>query len=468
MHRFWRIGGFSARKGSKDSTAEPLIPPETFQHSCGHISSNDARSSSYQRTCSRAMVVVLVVTVTFGLSALVMLMQLPLSLMLLHGHRIAFPDLSAGLSPALSASQSSDDDFAFATAFRKGKNDAVSISSTDIDDVFDAAAMVVSESARAISDSFTATTAIADTAASTSATSATPTSTAASSTYVPTVLLHGLGDASGHAGMSELCESVRAQYTGMYVVCSDVADGFASLTTHMQQQVSAFAAAVAADPHLRRGFNAVGLSQGALVLRAYVEQVNDPPVRRLVSVCGPQAGISQCPQPTQWLCALFGRDPYDSAFAFSDYWKNAADKATYLARSRWLADVNNERDAQNTEYRQKMASLHRYVLVHALQDSVLVPRASATHGFWEWGHVGVEVQMRQTDGYRDDAIGLRSLDRSGRLFLHGYDGDHLRFNRSFWRHGVLQHLNDTWVADAEIDDKINAEIHADINTKGNA
>ena len=52
----------------------------------------------------------------------------------------------------------------------------------------------------------------------------------------------------------------------------------------MDKQVAKFAEVVRADPKLAKGFNAAGLSQGALVVRAYVLLYNDPPVLNLVSI----------------------------------------------------------------------------------------------------------------------------------------------------------------------------------------
>ncbi len=52
-----------------------------------------------------------------------------------------------------------------------------------------------------------------------------------------------------------------------------------------------FAAVVQSDPKLSKGFHAVGLSQGGLIVRAYVELYNNPPVVNLLSLCGPQVSL---------------------------------------------------------------------------------------------------------------------------------------------------------------------------------
>ncbi len=107
-------------------------------------------------------------------------------------------------------------------------------------------------------------------------------------TYKPVVLMHGLGDAGSNPGMQSLAQSVMAKYPGLYAVAVDVADSIDSFLEPVQQQVDEFAKVVASDPKLAGGFNVVGLSQGGLIIRAYVQQYNNPPVFNLVSICGVQ------------------------------------------------------------------------------------------------------------------------------------------------------------------------------------
>lgn len=75
-----------------------------------------------------------------------------------------------------------------------------------------------------------------------------------------------------------------------------------------------------------------------------------------------------------------------------------------------------------------------------------MPRESSWHGFWAWGNRsnrslwGSEqpvVPLHESDGYASDAIGLRTLDKSGRLRLMAYDGEHMAFNASWWATAVL-------------------------------
>lgn len=68
-----------------------------------------------------------------------------------------------------------------------------------------------------------------------------------------------------------------------------------SITNKLDTQVESFKKAVTSDPKLKDGFNAVGLSQGNLVVRGYIQKYNNPPVKNFISICGPHGGIGTCP-----------------------------------------------------------------------------------------------------------------------------------------------------------------------------
>ena len=76
----------------------------------------------------------------------------------------------------------------------------------------------------------------------------------------------------------------------------------------------------------------MGLSQGGLVGRGYAElyagRPGYPKVKNLVSICGVQNGVFNCPLELQiipFLCDVFETNPYDFLFngsiplSFSDY-----------------------------------------------------------------------------------------------------------------------------------------------------
>lgn len=254
---------------------------------------------------------------------------------------------------------------------------------------------------------------------------------------LPVVMMHGMGDAGNNSGMHSLCEEMAKKYD-VYVVCLDVADGFSSITTRMEEQLKALTKVIQADEKLKNGFNALGNSQGGLLMRSYLEKVNDPPVRRFVSVCGTQNGIATCPKSMSWICPVWKHflNPYDSPLVFSDYWKDPSSEKDYVEKSPFLADLNNEKPAKNDQYKQNMANLEAYVTVEATADTMVYPHESENHGFYKWGTQVVE-KLRDTQAYKEDWLGLKTLDDGKRLKHLTFEGEHLQVPGSMWSNDLF-------------------------------
>lgn len=266
-------------------------------------------------------------------------------------------------------------------------------------------------------------------------------------TYVPVVFLHGMGDSGSNPGMKSICKTASDKYPGLHSVCSNVANGMSSITTELHKQLDEFTAEVRTNPLLKDGFTAVGLSQGNLVIRAYIEKINDPPVHKFVSICGPNNGVGTCPKNLLFdsVCPVWKLAKYSAPIAFADYWKDSRDESGYLAKSRFLADLNNEKEQKNATYKANFASLTKLVLVEALNDTMVVPHASESFGFWKWGESGKHAEilsMRDTVAYKDDYIGLRTLDEADKIDTLTYEGDHLRFSSEFWSSSILPYFKD--------------------------
>lgn len=286
----------------------------------------------------------------------------------------------------------------------------------------------------------------------------------AAGSYRPVVIMHGIGDSS--ADMAGLCISIQARYPGIYAWAAPVAENLASVFTDMNTQVDQFATAVGLNPLLRDGFNLIGISQGALIARAYVERFNRPRVHRLISIVGPQEGIDGCPKTIYPLvCKFFESNPYHPSISFGGYWKDVRDRDQYLKRSVFLADVNNEHDVKNATYKTNMQQLDMYVLAQALNDTVIRPKASELHGFWVWGHPGTTQPMEESPGYVDDWIGLKSLDRAGKLLRFRFIGDHVNYREAaFWKDIVVPLLddrNDASETPIGIYPRLNETVHQD-------
>lgn len=271
---------------------------------------------------------------------------------------------------------------------------------------------------------------------------------------VPVVLMHGLGDAGSNPGMQSLATSISAAYPGTYAVAVDVADGFFSFITAMETQVDQFAQVVQADPNLKNGFSAVGLSQGGLVVRGYIEKYNNPPVHSFVSICGVQGGEYNCPLEIDilpFVCSIFESNPYDFLFngsiplSFSDYWVTYDDEAEYLARNTFLPVYNNQvPHPNNATFEANWKSLAKVALVAGTQDTVVYPWQSEQFGGYAWNSSasnGTVYTFTESVFYTGNVLGMRDQYEAGVIDFLQFDGDHLRFNQSFWDEEILPYFN---------------------------
>jgi len=264
-------------------------------------------------------------------------------------------------------------------------------------------------------------------------------------TYRPAVIVHGMGDAGTNPGMKSICKTVGEKYPGIFTLCSTTADGALSITQKMPKQVEAFTNEVRSHPELAQGFNAVGLSQGNFLLEAYIALVNDPPVHNFVSICGPLEGEATCPDNLAFdlICPIWKLDPYGADLAFSGYWKNTKDKETYLKKSTLLADLLNEKPVKNATTAQNFKNLNALMMILATKDTMIEPKESEQHGMWAWGtggHKAPITALRDSEGYQGDWIGLKTLDEAGKLHNSSFEGEHIRFNLSYWDNVVLPYL----------------------------
>jgi palmitoyl-protein thioesterase len=271
----------------------------------------------------------------------------------------------------------------------------------------------------------------------------TPVLGSANATYRPVVLMHGLGDAGSNPGMQSLATSIETAYPGAYAVAVDVADGLWSFITSLQEQVDQFASTVRADPKLAGGFNAVGLSQGGLVVRGYIEQYNNPPVHNFVSICGVQGGEYNCPLEIQilpFVCEIFAADPYNFIFngslpiSFSDYWVTYDNESMYLAHNDFLPELNNQVPHGNSSiYKTRWSSLNKLALIAATEDTVVYPWQAEQFGGYAWNTQNATIfNFTESDQYTQNLLGMADMYAAGQIDFASFQGDHLRFNDSYW------------------------------------
>jgi palmitoyl-protein thioesterase len=267
--------------------------------------------------------------------------------------------------------------------------------------------------------------------------------------FRPVVMIHGLGD-TYQGSLSVIAASMsRDLFPNLRTFSAEPGGFIFSMAKPFEIMVMDFAKEIREIPSLKKGFNLVGFSQGGLIARAYIEKYNDPPVFNFISFHAPQMGISHCP-------GLFVQSiPCEYAvhwglLTVKDYWRGVDEngefsKDSYLSWKSSLQDINNEGEMINKTYRENLISVNRYVLVKAERDQVVLPPESEWHGYHPWGEMSKVLTMLETDDFKEDRIGLKTLYDNQRMVMIKTSGGHLQFNRDFWSEYIMPFFHNGWI-----------------------
>ncbi|CCO31251.1 palmitoyl-protein thioesterase [Rhizoctonia solani AG-1 IB] len=246
----------------------------------------------------------------------------------------------------------------------------------------------------------------------------------------PLVLWHGLGDSAHSAGMTEFAELIKQVHPGIFVhsiALSDdsSADQKAGWFGDVNAQVDIVGTELSTIPELKNGFDAIGFSQG----KYHAKTIN-------TALRGMYSNYAQ----SHLVQAQYFRDP-----------RSARDLQSYYAANTFLADINAEiPDTDEKLYKKNLASLDALVLVLFSEDKTVVPKESGWFGSYKPANLSepdamdeeVIVPMRQQPIYKDNRIGLRTLDEAGKIHFTTCEGPHMRISDDCWKPLVLKFCGD--------------------------
>ncbi|KAL8765239.1 MAG: hypothetical protein Q9209_007632 [Squamulea sp. 1 TL-2023] len=266
-----------------------------------------------------------------------------------------------------------------------------------------------------------------------------------SSAPLPLVVWHGLGDNYKADGLRSIADIANATNPGTYTYFIHLADDPSSDRTatflgNLTEQVSKVCSDLANHPILSKAtaINALGFSQGGQFLRAYVERCNSPAVHTLVTFGSQHNGISEFQNcgDHDWVCQSW--DGYlkrntwshfvQSRLVPAQYYRDPEDLQGYLENSNFLADINNERESRsNATYKENLKKLKKFVMYIFSEDETVVPKESAW--FADYNKTSKTITwLKQRRIYKEDWLGLKSLDEKNRLEFNVVDGKHMQLS----------------------------------------
>ncbi|XP_075547638.1 palmitoyl-protein thioesterase 1-like [Dermacentor variabilis] len=270
----------------------------------------------------------------------------------------------------------------------------------------------------------------------------------------PIVMWHGLGDSCCNplslGGFKNFLEqSIPGVYVNSLRIGTNMIDEIGnSYFMNTNAQVEEACNIIANDSKLSGGYNALGFSQGGQFLRAVAQRCPEPPIRNLISLGGQHQGVyglPRCPGESSALCEYARKllnigaywDVVQEHLVPAQYWQDPFDRHTYIAKSLFLSDINNER-VKNETYKANLLKLNNLVLVLFENDTVVDPKATSWFGYYAEHDDKTIVPLHDQKIYTEDWIGLKELDQSGRLHFLSTLGDHLQFKDEWFTENIIK------------------------------
>jgi palmitoyl-protein thioesterase len=249
----------------------------------------------------------------------------------------------------------------------------------------------------------------------------------------PVVVFHGLSDNCG--GWMENLAKTFAVDLNVYSKCIETGPDSMTWYASIKWQAERACEEINKDVNFHGDFSVVGVSQGAMIGRYIIEHCEMPGrVKRYVSIGGPQMGVSQvliCPD--KWYC-----DVVNTAALFvvynkwvqgilgpAGYVRDVKNIPKYLKSSNFLADLNNEKEEKNKEYKERFLMLEKIVLIQFGLDEMIYPKES--EWFQSIDCKGNLKKLEDTEFYNEDFIGFRQLKEDGKVQFILIPRQHVKF-----------------------------------------
>ncbi len=236
----------------------------------------------------------------------------------------------------------------------------------------------------------------------------------------PIVLLHGIE--SHMENLEELKFWIQENFDRP-VYNLELGDGDDySTDTPVYTQIDELKNTIYKIPELKNGFDFIGLSQGGLIGRGYVQKYNhldNYQIYTLITLVTPHGGVYD----KNMGFINFYTHKMQNSLSFSNYWRNPNELIQYLTHSTFLADANNERLNKNETYKKNIMNLENFVMVYSPNDEIIKPPESGI--FATYDKKLHTINLRSTDLYKKDWLGLKYLDDNNKLHFERTNCTHV-------------------------------------------
>ena len=254
----------------------------------------------------------------------------------------------------------------------------------------------------------------------------------------PIALFHGIMDDCNSNLMKDI-KRILQKYLKAKVYCVEIGNGYwDSILMNLEKQSQIACANIKKIKDFEGRFNIFGVSQGTLIGRHVIEKCNmKGKVHNYVSFMGPQMGVSaipnlKCGPICDGLNGLVSTINYanpqflNDKLAPASYWKYKSHYDQYMKHNTYLKDLNNEGPKKNANYKNRIISLNKMLLVKGSKDNTITPRESSWFEFYDKKGQKI-VHLKQSDFYKKDYLGIKTLDQKKKLIFVSIAQDHVKY-----------------------------------------
>lgn len=233
--------------------------------------------------------------------------------------------------------------------------------------------------------------------------------------------MHGV--LTGSQSMILIAARIQEKHPGTIVYNVNRFEGWSSLETMWHQVLELGNDVINITSQHPEGVHLLGYSQGGLISRVILQTFPNHGVHNFISLSSPQAGQYGASFLHLMFPGLLKETAYELFYSrvgqhtsVGNYWNDPYHQQLYYNYSVFLPYVNNYVKSNKTaDFKQGLLNLEKVVLIGGPDDNVITPWQSSQFGYYDANETVVELKSR--DIYEQDLIGLKTLDKKGKLHL---------------------------------------------------
>lgn len=262
------------------------------------------------------------------------------------------------------------------------------------------------------------------------------------------LIFHGVGDDCEN--FDSWIGFFKRNYSYDIVKCIESGAGNSSVFGTLINQGKTSCNLIKNDKELKgKDVDVWGLSMGGLIARYIIQDCDfGGRVKKFISYGSPQSGVQLIPQCKLGKCKILNffakslvyKSLTQKIFAPSNFFRIIGKEDKYKKNAKFLPAINNQIDhPKKDQYKKRFSSLDKLVLVEFSQDQVVQPSISSRFGYYD--DKNNIVKMRDTDEYKNDLFGLKTLDEAKKIVEIESNGGHLQVGDRSDYSKIFNHLD---------------------------